>query len=75
MEHFSPGILGLVLGDRSAKAFEPLWDNVSAWKCYVYVTDGWSVYPMFIPDGDRIVSKTYLTLLRRVKYKTKTLFS
>jgi IS1 transposase len=34
---------------------------VSRWKCYFYVTDGWPVYPMFIPDGDQIVSKTYLT--------------
>jgi IS1 family transposase len=25
------------------------------------VTDGWSVYPGFIPDGDQIVSKTYMT--------------
>ena len=25
------------------------------------VTDGWSVYPCFIPDGDQIVSKTYIT--------------
>ena len=25
------------------------------------VTDGWSVYPGFIPPGDQIVSKTYMT--------------
>jgi hypothetical protein len=25
------------------------------------VTDGWKVYPSFIPDGDQIVSKTYMT--------------
>ncbi len=24
-------------------------------------TDGWKVYPGFIPDGDQIVSKTYMT--------------
>jgi insertion element IS1 protein InsB len=29
--------------------------------CYFYVTDGWSVYPGFIPAGDQIVSKTYMT--------------
>ena len=74
VDHFQPGILGWVLGDHSAKTFEPLWDKVSAWKCYFYVTDGWSVYPMFIPDGDQIISKTYMTLLRRGKYQTKTLF-
>lgn len=25
------------------------------------MTDGWKVYPNFIPDGDQIVSKTYMT--------------
>jgi insertion element IS1 protein InsB len=42
---------------------------VATWKCYFYVTVrvalpkalGWSVYPGFIPDGDQIVSKTYMT--------------
>jgi IS1 family transposase len=34
---------------------------VSVWKCYFWVTDGWPVYPMFIPAGDQIVSKTYMT--------------
>ena len=30
-------------------------------RCYFYVTDGWKVYPMFIPDGDQIICKTYMT--------------
>jgi hypothetical protein len=25
------------------------------------VTDGWKVYPNFIPEGDQIISKTYMT--------------
>jgi insertion element IS1 protein InsB len=50
-----------VLGDHSAKTFQPLWELVGSWKCYFYVTDGWSVYPMFIPDGDQIICKTYMT--------------
>lgn len=51
-----------MLGDHSANIFKPLWDEVaSKWKCYFYITDGWKVYPMFIPDGDQIVSKTYMT--------------
>jgi insertion element IS1 protein InsB len=50
-----------VLGDHSAETFKPLWAIVATWKCYFYVTDGWSVYPGFIPDGDQIVSKTYMT--------------
>jgi insertion element IS1 protein InsB len=27
VDHFKPGILGWVLGDHSAKTFEPLWDS------------------------------------------------
>jgi len=42
---------------------------VESWQCYFYVTVrpwrsealGWSVYPGFIPEGDQIVSKTYMT--------------
>ncbi len=61
VDHFQPGILGWVLGDHSAETFEPLWEVVKKWQCYFYVTDGWKVYPGFIPDGDRIVCKTYMT--------------
>jgi insertion element IS1 protein InsB len=62
--HFKAGILGWVLGDHSSETFRPLWEQlVSKWKCYFYVTDGWTVYPIFIPDGDQIVSKTYLTIV------------
>jgi len=62
VDHFQPGILGWVLGDHSAETFDPLWNVVGAWKCCFYVTDGWKVYPQFIPDGDQIVCKTYMTL-------------
>ncbi len=61
VDHFRSGILGWVLGDHSAETFAPLWAIVAQWQCYFYVTDGWSVYPGFIPDGDQIVSKTYMT--------------
>ncbi|MDX2239085.1 MAG: IS1 family transposase [Leptolyngbyaceae cyanobacterium bins.302] len=61
VDHFRQGILGWVLGDHSADTFRPLWAIVATWQCYFYVTDGWSVYPGFIPDGDQIVSKTYMT--------------
>lgn len=47
------------MGDGSGKTFEPLWQEVKKWNCYFYVTDGWKVYPNFIPDGDQIISKTY----------------
>ena len=61
VDHFQPGILRWVLGDHSAETFEPLWKIVEKWQCYFYVTDGWKVYPGFIPDGDQIVCKTYMT--------------
>lgn len=61
VDHFKAGILGWVLGDHSAETFRPLWALVSTWKSYFYVTDGWPVYPCFIPEGDQIVSKTYMT--------------
>ena len=61
VDHFRQGILAWVLGDHSAVTFQPLWAIVSNWHCYFYVTDGWSVYPNFIPNGDQIVSKTYMT--------------
>lgn len=67
VDHFKPGILGWVLGDHSAKTFEPLWAIVKLWQCYFYITDGWSVYPGFIPDGDQIISKTYMTRVSGVK--------
>ena len=48
-------------GNHDVKRFKPLWDIVEKWRCYFYVTDGWKVYPMFIPDGDQIICKTYMT--------------
>ena len=61
VNHFKPGILGWVVGDHSADTFKPLWTMVSLWQCFFYVTDGLRVYPQFIPDGDQIVCKTYMT--------------
>ena len=61
VDHFRAGILGWVLGDHSAETFRPLWEIIATWQCYFYVTDGWSVYPQFLPAGDQIVSKTYMT--------------
>ncbi|ELS05449.1 transposase, IS1 family [Xenococcus sp. PCC 7305] len=49
------------IGERSSRTFQPLWKIASQWDCYFYVTDGWKVYPKFIPDGDQIVSKIYMT--------------
>ena len=56
-----PGVIAWVLGDRSSKTFKLLWQIISCWHSYFYVTDGYSVYPCFISDEDHIVSKTYMT--------------
>ncbi|MBC6480315.1 MAG: IS1 family transposase [Hormoscilla sp. GM7CHS1pb] len=61
VNHFKPGIITWVLGDRSAETFKPMWDIRKCWQCFLYVTDGWPVYPMFIEYIDHIVSKTYMT--------------
>ena len=61
VNHWKPGILAWVLGDRSAQTFEPLWKIIRGWKSFWYVTDGWKVYPCFIDDCDHLVLKTYMT--------------
>ena len=61
VDHFKKGILGWVIGDHSSETFRPLWELVKSWGCYFYVSDGWSVYPCFIAEGDHIISKTYMT--------------
>ena len=53
--------LDWVVGDHSAATFAPLWDRIKGWACYFWVTDGYPVYPQFIPEGDQIVSKPYMT--------------
>ncbi len=50
-----------MIGDHSSETFKRLWNLVSLWQCFFYVTDGNKVYPNFIADGDQIVSKTYMT--------------
>lgn len=61
VNHFSPGILIWTLGERSALTFKPLWKIIRGWKSFLYVTDGWKVYPCFINDCDHLVSKIYMT--------------
>ena len=56
-----PGVIAWVLGDRSSDTFKLLWQTISCWHSYFYVTDGYPVYPCFINDEDHIVSKTYMT--------------
>lgn len=61
VNHKQPGILAWVIGESSRATFKYLWNLVHCWQCYFYVTDGWSVYPMFIEEQDHIVSKIYMT--------------
>jgi IS1 family transposase len=35
------------------------------------VTDGWKVYPKFIPNGDQIISKTYMTRVEGEKTRLR----
>lgn len=66
------GIQGWVVGDHSAQTFAPLWTIIKQWQCYFYVTDGWSVDPGLIPDGDQIVSKTYMTRVESENARLRT---
>jgi IS1 family transposase len=61
VDHFRPGILGWVIGDRSGNTFMVLWYQIAWWQCYFWVSDGWKVHPMFAPEEGQIVSKTYMT--------------
>ena len=61
VDHFRSGILGWAIGDRSAQTFQLLWSQIAWWQCFFWVSDGYKVYPQFIPEGDQIVSKTYMT--------------
>ena len=61
VDHFKRGILDWVIGEHSAETFEPLWAKLKKLNCYFYVTDGSKVYPQFIPDGDKIIRKIYMT--------------
>ena len=67
-KHFL-GVIAWVLGDQSmsfghaslTEKFKTLWQILSCWHSYFYVTDGYPVYPCFISNKDHIVSKTYMT--------------
>ena len=61
VNHKCSNILEWHLGDRSAKTFEQLWNKIKHWKCFFCVTDGYKVYPIFLPNEDHIVSKIYMT--------------
>ena len=57
----APGILKLVVGNRSIDTFRLLWRMIQGWACFLYITDGYKVYPCLIEDSDHLVSKTAMT--------------
>jgi insertion element IS1 protein InsB len=57
----TPGILKWVVGERSLATFWLLWLMIRGWCCFLYITDGYRVYPCLIDDGDHLVSKTAMT--------------
>ena len=56
-----PGILKFVVGNRSLDTFRLLWQRIQGWRCFLYITDGYHVYPCLIEDADHLVSKTAMT--------------
>ena len=50
VNHFKAGILDWVVDDHSGQTDPTLWSRVEQWRCFFYVTDGYKVYPQFIPD-------------------------
>lgn len=55
------GILARALGKRNASTFWQLWLVIRRWHCFLYITDGYCVYPCFIDDSDHLVSQTAMT--------------
>ena len=55
-----PGILKFVVGNRSLDTFRLLWQRIQGWRCFLYITDGYHVYPCLIEDADHLVSKTVM---------------
>lgn len=56
-----PAILKFVVGARSLETFKLLWRMIGGWMCFLYITDGYRVYPCLINDGAHLVGKTVMT--------------
>ncbi|MDT9184297.1 IS1 family transposase [Limnospira sp. PMC 289.06] len=56
-----PVILKFVIGDSSLLTFTTLWQMIKGWACFLYITDGYKVYPCLIEDCNHLVSKTAMT--------------
>jgi IS1 family transposase len=80
-----PGILKFIVGNRSLETFRRLWQMIQGWECFLYITDGYKVYPCLIDNADHLVCKTAMTrvegencrlrhYLARLHRKTEVLF-
>ena len=78
-----PGILKFVIGDRSAVTFTVLWQMIHGWASFLYITDGYKVYPCLIDDCVRVSGAEHHHLVstrsddqsRRRKLPSETLSS
>jgi IS1 family transposase len=60
--HYQPGILAIIVGDRSGKAFSNLGGKVENWGSRWYITDEYCVYANFIhPAKHLVMKKTKMT--------------
>ena len=50
-----------VVGARCLTTFMSLWQMIRGWACWLYITDGYCVYPCLIDECDHLVSKTAMT--------------
>lgn len=55
------GILKKVVGDRYAATFSLLWQMIQGWASFLYITDGYKVYPCLIEECDHLINKTGMT--------------
>jgi len=65
-------MLAIVIGNRSAETFKPLWQIVKGWQCFFYVTDGYVVYPQFPRECWPYSKQNIYDTGRRRKYQIKT---
>jgi IS1 family transposase len=62
INHLTPGILAMEIGDRSGRTFDKLWQRIQNWNSRKYFTDGYCIYSIYIPPQKHLVlPKTQLT--------------
>ncbi len=65
INHLTPGILAIEIGDRSGSTFDKLWQRIKIWDSRKYFTDGYCIYAIYIPSSrHRVLPKTQLTRVK-----------